>query len=49
MFDAIPMFGAMPRPLGTLNERPPVGMFGERAPDGVTDGVAAPISIYEMA
>ena len=49
MFDAISMFGAMPRPIGALNERPLVGMFGERAQDGVADGVAAPISSYEMA
>ena len=49
MFDAIPMLGAVLRPIGTLNERPPVGMFGERAPDGVTDGATAPISSYEVA
>ena len=49
MFDAVPMFGAVPRPIGTLGERPPVGMLGERAPGGVADGAAAPISNYEVA
>ena len=49
MFDAIPMFGAVARLIGTLGGRPPVGMLGGRAPGGVADGAAAPISDCEVA